>query len=617
MFSLTAALMLMSALGAPTNLSAESSADGWGTPVLVGSLDQMGPRDPDVAADAEGNAVAVWSQEDESFEMDLWTSRYVPGAGWSAPVAVTYLDGDVESPRVGMDPGGNATVLWGQRATSYVSYSMWAMRYVAGAGWDVPYRLETFTSGASHGLVVDRGGNATAVWVRYDGAWDVRASRYTAGVGWSAPTTISSVAQQASWVRLSADAAGNVVVVWSQWDGARWDIWANRYSTVSGWGVARLLEFSTAYAGNPDVAADAEGNALAMWTQSDGSTNVVWSSLYTPGTGWQDPVQVEPGVFGNRPRVAFDGDGNALAIWIKGDSVPTTDVWACRYAKGVGWGTPEILETGSAGGVFPAYEYSYDLAFDEANNAMAIWLQGDGTLYNMWASRYVPGTGWGAPTLIEDQSYGDANSPALAVDSGGNATAVWLQGTAFGSRLLSNRYVASDELPPSLVLSSPSDGFTTANATVTVSGRTEAGASLVINGVIAAVSSDGSFSVVIALTQGANTITAVATDTAGNQAIVTRTVTCVEPQLDGQLEELQRELQELNGSLEQLRQELREANDSIESANARADSLMLTVPVALVLLAAVLLAVQVLLHRRAMKRAGGQGSPLPPPPPGE
>lgn len=488
------------------------------------------------------------------------------------------------------------------------------MRYVAGAGWDVPHRLETFSSGVSHGLVVDGAGNATAVWVRYDGAWDVRASRYTAGAGWSAPTTISSVAQQASWVRLSADAAGNVFVVWSQWDGARWDIWANRYSTVTGWGAARLLEFSTDYAGNPDVAADSGGNALAVWAQSDGSTYVIRSSLYTPSTGWQDSLVVDPDGSGNRPRVAFDGNGNALAIWTKGDSVPTTDVWACRYVEGVGWGTPEILETGSAGGIFAGYDYSYDLGFDAANNAMAIWLQGDGTLYNLWACRYSPGTGWGAATLIEDQSFGDANSPALAVDRGGNATAVWVQGTVFGSRLLSNRYVAADMLPPSLVLNSPSDGLTTDNATVTVSGRTDAGVRLVVNGIMAAVSSDGSFSVVVALTQGANTITVVATDAGGNQAVVTRTVTYVEPQLDGELEKLQQELQEMNGSLEELRQELQKTNDSIESANARADSLGWTVLVALVLLAGALIALQVVLYRSVRKRLE-ERPPLPPPPP--
>lgn len=106
MFIVTAVLALLPAFGASTSLSAESSAEGWGTPVLVGSIDQMMPGDPDVAADADGNAVAVWSQADESFEMDLWISRFVPGAGWSAPAALTYLDGDVEPPSWGWTRAG-------------------------------------------------------------------------------------------------------------------------------------------------------------------------------------------------------------------------------------------------------------------------------------------------------------------------------------------------------------------------------------------------------------------------------------------------------------------------------------------------------------------------------
>jgi hypothetical protein len=186
------------------------------------------------------------------------------------------------------------------------------------------------------------------------------------------------------------------------------------------------------------------------------------------------------------------------------------------------------------------------------------------------------------------------------VDRGGNATAVWVQGTIFGARLLSNRFVAADRLPPSLVLDFPSDGFSTANVTVTVTGRTDPGARLVVNGIMAAVSSDGSFSIVIALTQGANTITAVATDAAGNQAIVTRTVTYVEPQTDGDLEELQQELQK--------------TKDALESANARVDSLEVIVLVLIALLAGALLGLQVVLYRSVRKRLE-ERPPSPPPPP--
>lgn len=85
--------------------------------------------------------------------------------------------------------------------------------------------------------------------------------------------------------------------------------------------------------------------------------------------------------------------------------------------------------------------------------------------------------------------------------------------------------ITVDTTDPVVSIDSPADGSTVSTATVTVTGTTEAGATLTLNGDSVTVGSDGSFSAEVTLDQGANTITAEATDAAGNAATDTISVT--------------------------------------------------------------------------------------------
>lgn len=86
-----------------------------------------------------------------------------------------------------------------------------------------------------------------------------------------------------------------------------------------------------------------------------------------------------------------------------------------------------------------------------------------------------------------------------------------------------------DTVPPELSVATPTDKLITNKSTVTVAGTTNDATSspvtLTINGVATTVYDDGTFSKDIALEDGANTITIVATDGAGRTTTVTRTVT--------------------------------------------------------------------------------------------
>lgn len=86
-----------------------------------------------------------------------------------------------------------------------------------------------------------------------------------------------------------------------------------------------------------------------------------------------------------------------------------------------------------------------------------------------------------------------------------------------------------DTVPPTLVINNPTDGLVTNQPNLTVSGTTNDATSspvtVKINDAAVTVGSDGSFSKEIQLSEGSNTITIVATDSAGKSTTVTRTVT--------------------------------------------------------------------------------------------
>lgn len=86
--------------------------------------------------------------------------------------------------------------------------------------------------------------------------------------------------------------------------------------------------------------------------------------------------------------------------------------------------------------------------------------------------------------------------------------------------------------PPSVAISSPANGATVASSPVTVSGTAtdnKGVTSLTVNGIAVAPGAGGGFSVPVALNPGANTITATASDAAGNRTSASVAVTYTPP----------------------------------------------------------------------------------------
>jgi len=257
--------------------------------------------------------------------------------------------------------------------------------------------------------------------------------------GWGTATLIETTnLGGADDPQVAVDSSGNAMVVWSQYDGIRNNIWSNRYVVGSGWGIPQVVDNRDVSAWDPQIAIDDLGNAIAVWRQYEGTQMSVWSSRYVLGIGWGQAQTIEADDTSavSSPQIAVDGSGNAIAVWHQWDGT-CTSLYSNRYAVGVGWGGVQLVETDDTG-----HAENAQIAADDSGNAIAVWTLDDGSRIGIWSNRYVVGTGWEVPQPIEDDYSGDSHDPQVAVDGSGNAMAVWSQddGTSHQD-VWSNRYV--------------------------------------------------------------------------------------------------------------------------------------------------------------------------------
>jgi hypothetical protein len=117
---------------------------------------------------------------------------------------------------------------------------------------------------------------------------------------------------------VAADAEGNALIVWGQYDGSALNAYSSYYAAGGAWGAPVL----TALGVGSSIAFDASGNAMAVWPAEVTYLNrVVRASRFTVAGGWQSPVVLTPGpnAFARYPQFGIDANGCAMAVWIDYD----------------------------------------------------------------------------------------------------------------------------------------------------------------------------------------------------------------------------------------------------------------------------------------------------------
>ena len=423
-----------------------------------------------------------------------------PASGWS-DAAVVSADG-AGRPRVGVDAAGNATAIWLQIQPGTSRRDVWSSRRPVGGAWSVPATIESSETDVFElELAVDAvSGRAMAVW-RGSVVTEIYARPADSSGVWGAAARINGTGSNLLDLQVGIDGNGNALAVWSQTPvgSTVTSIWSSRYSTASGWGNALRV----AVAENdrqdldPSLSLSANGRAFVVWTRN--SSGVMASHAEAGGT-WSTPTvlgagQVSTGV--GAPRVAADANGNAMAVWARGAFNSSnqfgTNLESKRYTDGAWSGAaaalyaPLVTAAGTdlvqsrlavnglgqfaavwslrdssvqaaqsdaagtwrtAATVRPASSFLLsglpEIGIDGLGNLLATWVAGSdassGRL-EVYLNSFTPGSGWtqGSVHQTTPQATGE---PRIAMNDRGNAVMVWTRNGSDGSRVISRSFTS-------------------------------------------------------------------------------------------------------------------------------------------------------------------------------
>lgn len=395
--------------------------DAWGVAQRIDNA-YGHTLDPQVAMDAQGNAMAVWRLRDiHTHESSrIWSNRYTPDGCWAAAVVIDNEQTPAHAPQIAMNPKGDAIAVW-QQSDGVDHDDIWSNRYTPASGWGTPELIGDNDDNAFYpDVAIDPKGNAIAVWKRHSYRYPTESSiwsnRYAPAEGWGAMVRIDHQEGLKGAPHVVMDPQGNAITVWMHSN----HIWSTRYTPTEGWSGPVRLEEASGISKSPRVAVDAQGNAIAVWARSDrhDSAEQIWSNRYTPEAGWGAALRIEDSdTSASGPDVAMDAEGNAISVWRAGLS--DGSVWANRYVVGRGWQTPVAIDDNDS------YAGSPRIAMDPLGNATAVWVRWYAGVH-IWSKRFTIVGGWGAATRIDNDDP-QAGKPQVAMDPQGNATVVWEQ----------------------------------------------------------------------------------------------------------------------------------------------------------------------------------------------
>jgi len=299
---------------------------GWAGPVRLSIHDHQ--EDPYLATNGQGTAVVVWRASD-IFGRSIVSNRFDSGTGWGTSEIIDPTLVSSSYPSIAVDVSGNAIAAWND---DYVlaENKAYASSFSPSAGWMPAAELSDPQTGISiHALTVDSVGNFVAIWSRFEGSAFYRliSRQYSVPTGWAEPVTIGFDDGQASIEDITADEQSGVVAVGTRATGFEMaDIFALHRSADGTWGDPILLDNETGWARFPEIAASTEGSAVAVWRQFDGEENSAYAAFFTPEVGWASPQLLET-TRSNDPQdfdissvsISMNADGDAIAAWSQYD----------------------------------------------------------------------------------------------------------------------------------------------------------------------------------------------------------------------------------------------------------------------------------------------------------
>jgi hypothetical protein len=262
-----------------------------------------------VAVDGQGNAIAVWSRFDGTNFVVQAAARaaasrrrrryFTPkrGGSFGAPQDLSAAGQKAGFAQVVFDGQGNAIAVWSRfdgtnfivQAAARATASRRRRRYFTpkrGGSFGAPQDLSAAGQNAFNPQVAfDGQGNAIAVWHRFDAGTNtiVQAAARAAGGSFGAPQDLSAAGEKAGFPEVAVDGQGNAIAVWQRFDGTNFIVQAAVRAAGGSFGAPQDLSAAGQDAHVPEVAVDWQGNAIAVWSRSNGTNYIVQAVVRTAG----------------------------------------------------------------------------------------------------------------------------------------------------------------------------------------------------------------------------------------------------------------------------------------------------------------------------------------------
>ena len=409
-----------------------TSADGEWQPSETRQIDPtIEGGDVRIAAGGNGLAIAAWSEEDAHGKTLVWVARYFPGQGWEDATQIDVLESF--DPAVAMSPDGTARVAYIARSATGELHVWTRHRAASEPEWSNYTRLDDDGNDGTHNIfklnvAITTQGESFAIWVdnRAGEPLNVQVNRGRAD-SWVGAEPIEHTDEDADFPRIAADANGNAMAVWSQSEvgGTHKRVFASRFSAGGDWSAPAPIDDPTQQDGfDAQIAIDANGNAVATWAQGDGMRQNIWWNRATGGVwGSADLVEQDDTNSTFDPQLAINGKGDAIVCWKKNETVAGVNISrlsANVYLHG-SWDGMRMI-TGD--------DVSADdsrVAIDASGNALVVAGVLVGIQFPIATYRFTPSDKWSNGIPLSQHGEG----AAVVIDADGNALAAWsdLDGT--------------------------------------------------------------------------------------------------------------------------------------------------------------------------------------------
>jgi hypothetical protein len=458
----------MSADRATTAIFNAPTVSGWQTQTLVSQPGLGGLGGARTAMAPDGSAMTTWVQpivaQNAIIDYALWSSRYTPGAGWSAPVEATRLGlGFDENPAFAMGANGHAIYAWRRtQNNNNTPHYIDAVSYTPSTGWSVTRTVSINNTNTAYEVKagMDDSGNGFVAWGQFQPAPKqfevaVYASRFANG-NWGGPQILNTDrAAGNAFFNLAVMPNGNAVSVWngSGRDGSGYQSalfngssWAAPVRIMPNTSTDTLVSLDD----RPSLAVSNAG-AVLSWSQLDlpavNDLRGSIKSLRLSGSAWEStPRDVASPALGvsnelQRTQAAINAQGAVAVIWQEWNG---RRLFANRSQASGAWGTPEVINGGLQGNNSELLQ----LGVADNGNIMAAWYQTQTVATtNIYTSRYTS-AGWSAPLAMMDydSSRGLWAQHRMATNARGDAVLTYVLARDIfntGSQIFSRIFIAT------------------------------------------------------------------------------------------------------------------------------------------------------------------------------